>query len=188
MSSPESSAAEESKPIRLRRTRLIIAQENKQILDYLVKGYTHDQIRRSVNLNEKNYWKRIAAIRKRDLEIVRREQTPESFAFAFKRTEEKLHNLEIIGMEMATDNRTSVRDRIEAMHFLRQIYEDELSIFLHGPSNYLVKEASSATSGGSAVPPPGMEKFPPPSPSSGLDRWPWNENRPEADHDPNRVF
>ena len=91
-------------------------------------------------------------------------------------------------MEMATDNRISVRDRIEAMHFLRQIYEDELSIFLHGPSNYLVREASSATSGGNAVP-PGMEKFAPPSPPPRLDRWPWNENRSaDGHHDPNRVF
>lgn len=39
--------------------------ENKQILDYLVKGATHDQIRKWIGHSERNYWKRIAAIRKR---------------------------------------------------------------------------------------------------------------------------
>jgi hypothetical protein len=175
MSTAESSAAEESKPIRLRRTRLTIAQENKLILDYLVKGYTHDQIRRFVGLNEKNYWKRIAAIRKRDLEITKKEQTPEAHAFMFQRTEEKLHNLEVMTMEMASDKRISVRDRIEAMHFLRQIYEDELAVFLSGPSDYLIKTAGSGTTCAEV-------KFPlPPR----LDRWPWNEGNK---NDPNAVF
>jgi hypothetical protein len=38
------------------------------ILDYILKGATHGQIMKWIGLNEKNYWKRIAAIRKRDVE------------------------------------------------------------------------------------------------------------------------
>lgn len=49
-----------------------------------------------VDLGEKNYWKRIAAIRKRDMELTKAEQTPEAHAFLYKRTEEKLHNLEVM--------------------------------------------------------------------------------------------
>jgi hypothetical protein len=69
---------EGSKPSRIRRTKVKIARENKQILDYIVKGATHEQIMKWVGLNEKNYWKRIAAIRKRDMEMTKAEQTPES--------------------------------------------------------------------------------------------------------------
>jgi len=73
----------------------MIAQENKRILDYIIGGAIHDQIRKRVGLNEKNYWKRIAAIRKRDLELTKAEQTPEANAFLFKRTDEKFHRLEV---------------------------------------------------------------------------------------------
>ena len=41
----------------------MIARENNQILHYIIKGATHDQIMKWVGLGEKNYWKRIAAIR-----------------------------------------------------------------------------------------------------------------------------
>jgi hypothetical protein len=111
----------------------MIAQENKQILDYIIGGATHDQIRKWVGLSEKNYWKRIAAIRKRDLELTKKEQTPESHAFMFKRTDEKLHKLEMTAMEIVESKTAVVRDRLEAMHFLLQIYEDEFSLFLYGP-------------------------------------------------------
>ena len=39
----------------------MIAHENKQILDYIVKGAMHEQVMKWVGLGEKNYWKRIAA-------------------------------------------------------------------------------------------------------------------------------
>lgn len=35
----------------------MIARENKQILDYIIGGATHDQIRKWVALSERNYWK-----------------------------------------------------------------------------------------------------------------------------------
>jgi hypothetical protein len=40
-----------------------------------------------VGLNEKNYWKRIAAIRKMDMELTKAEQTPE--AHVLKRISKK---------------------------------------------------------------------------------------------------
>ena len=58
----------------------MIARENQLILDYFVKGATHEQIMKWIGLKEKNYWKRIAAIRKRDLELTKAEQTPEAQA------------------------------------------------------------------------------------------------------------
>ncbi|MGB7661277.1 MAG: hypothetical protein WBL67_00920 [Nitrososphaeraceae archaeon] len=55
MSSSSISAAEEAKSTaRIRRTKVMIANENKQILDYIVKGATHEQIMRWIGLNEKN--------------------------------------------------------------------------------------------------------------------------------------
>ena len=62
----------------------MIARENQQILDYIVKGATHEQIMKWIGLKEKNYWKRIAAIRKRDLELTKAEQTPEAQAFSIR--------------------------------------------------------------------------------------------------------
>jgi hypothetical protein len=40
-----------------RRTKFMIAQENKQILDYIIGGATHDQIRKWIGFSEKNFWK-----------------------------------------------------------------------------------------------------------------------------------
>jgi hypothetical protein len=77
----QSKFPEEVKPTtttRVRRTKLTIARENKQILDYIVKGATHEQIMKWVGLNEKNNWKRIAVIRKRDIELTKAEQIPEA--------------------------------------------------------------------------------------------------------------
>ena len=66
------------KPSRIRRTKVMIAHENKQILDYITKGAMHEQVMKRVGLGEKNYWKRIAAIKKRDMELTKAEQTPEA--------------------------------------------------------------------------------------------------------------
>ena len=66
---------------RIRRTKVMIVNENKQILDYFVKGATHEQIMKWIGLDEKNYWKRIAVIRKRDMELTKAEQTPKAHAF-----------------------------------------------------------------------------------------------------------
>ena len=56
----------------------MIAHENKQILEYITKGVMHEQVMKWVGLGEKNYWKRIAAIRKKDMELTKAEQTPEA--------------------------------------------------------------------------------------------------------------
>ena len=53
----------------------MIARENQQILDYFVKGATLEQIMKWIGLKEKNYWKRIAAIRKRDMELTKAERS-----------------------------------------------------------------------------------------------------------------
>jgi hypothetical protein len=39
-----------------------------------------------IGLNEKNYWKRIAAIRKWDMELTKAEQTPEAHGKGQKRS------------------------------------------------------------------------------------------------------
>jgi hypothetical protein len=93
-----------------------------------------------VGLGEKNYWKRIAAIRKRDMELTIAEQTPEAHAFLYKRTEEKLNNLEAMTLQIAESEAEQARDRIEAMRFLRQLFVDQYSLFLYGPSQFLTKD------------------------------------------------
>ena len=62
-------------------------------------------------------------IRKRDLELTKAEQTPEAHAFMFKRTDEKLHHLELIATQFAESKTGSVRDRLEAMRFLLQRHD-----------------------------------------------------------------
>ena len=86
-----------------------------------------------VGLNEKNYWKRIQAIRERDLQLTISEQCPEAHAFLYKRTEEKFHFLEVMTMEIVESKSANARDRLSAMEFLRQLYEDEYSLFMFGP-------------------------------------------------------
>ena len=147
LSTTENIPDEEVKSTRIRRTKVMIAHENQQILDYIVRGATHDQIMKWVGLNEKNYWKRIATIRKRDMELTRAEQTPEAHAFLYKRTEEKFYHLESMTMQIAESKNEQARDKIEAMRFLRQLYEDQYSLFLYGPSQFITRGISS--SGGS---------------------------------------
>ena len=125
----------------------MIARENKQILDYIVKGATHEQIMKWVGLSEKNYWKRIASIRKRDLELTKAEQTPEAHAFLYKITDEKLHNLEVMTMEIVESKSVQPKDKLVAMEFLRQLYEDEYSLFLYGPSQFLTRDINGSSGG-----------------------------------------
>jgi hypothetical protein len=144
LSTQENTTEEVKSTVRIRRTKVMIANENKQILDYILAGATHEQIMKWVGLNEKNYWKRIAAIRKRDMELTKAEQTPEAHAFLYKRTEEKFHNLEVMTLQIAESETEQARDRIEAMRFLRQLYEDEYSLFLYGPSHFLTRDISGS--------------------------------------------
>ena len=111
---------------KIRRSRPMIARENQQILDYFVKGATHEQIMKWIGLKEKNYWKRIAAIRKRDMELTKAEQTPEAHAFLYKRMEQKFCHLESMTVEIAESKNEEARDRIEAMKFLRQLAVDQV--------------------------------------------------------------
>jgi hypothetical protein len=127
----------------------MIALENKQILDYIVKGATHKQIMRWVGLGEKNYWKRIAAIRKRDMELTKAEQTPEANAFLYKRTEEKFHNLEAMTLQITESEAEQAKDRLEAIRFLRQLYRDQYSLFMYGPSQFLTRDIASSGYGDS---------------------------------------
>ena len=111
----------------------MIARENQQILDYIVKGATHEQIMKWIGLKEKNYWRRIAAIRKRDMELTKAEQTPEAHAFLYKRMEQKFCHLESMTMEIA-------ESKNEAMKFLRQLCIDQYSLFSYGPSYFLRRD------------------------------------------------
>ena len=124
---------------RIRRTKVMIVNENKQILDYFVKGATHEQIMKWIGLTEKNYWKRIAAIRKRDMELTKAEQTPEAHAFLYKRMEQKFHNLESMIMQITESKDEETRDRIEAMKFLRQLAVDQYSLGMWGASHFLTR-------------------------------------------------
>ena len=122
---------------RKRRTPVMITRENKQILDYILKGASHEQIMKWIGLNEKNYWKRIAAIRKRDMELTKAEQTPEAHAFLYKRTQQKFYHLESMAIQIAESKYERAGDRIEAMKFLRQLTIDQYSIFIYGPHYFL---------------------------------------------------
>jgi hypothetical protein len=137
---------EVNKPSRIRRTKVMIARENKQILDYIGKGATHEKIMKWIGLNDKNYWKRIAAIRKKDMELTKVEQTPEAHAFLYRRTYEKLHNLEVMTMEIVESKSVQPKDKLVAMEFLRQLYEDEYSLFLYGPSQFLTRDINGSSS------------------------------------------
>lgn len=137
-----------NKPSKIRRTKVMIALENRQILDYIVRGATHEQIMKWVGLNEKNYWKRISAIRKKDLEMTKAEQTPEAHAFLYRRTDEKLHSLEVMTMGIVESKSVEAKYKLVAMELLRQLYEDEYSLFLYGPSHSLTRSISG---GGSMV-------------------------------------
>ena len=131
---------------KIRRTPVMITRENKQILDYILKGATHEQIMKWIGLNEKNYWKRIATIRKRDMELTKAEQTPEAHAFLYKRTQQKFYHLESLTMQIAESKYERAGDRIEAMKFLRQLALDQYSLCMYGPHYFLTSNQKAAAS------------------------------------------
>jgi hypothetical protein len=81
--------------------------------------------------------------------LTKAEQRSEAHAFLYKRTDEKLHKLEVMAMEIAKSKTVQARDQLEDMRFLRTLYEDELSLFWFGPSHLLVKDAGTGRSGSS---------------------------------------
>lgn len=77
------------------------------------------------------------------MELTKAEQTPEAHAFLYKRTEEKFHALETITLQIAESETEQAKDRIEVMRFLRQVYEDQYSLFMYGPSQFLSRDTSA---------------------------------------------
>lgn len=70
------------------------------------------------------------------------EQTPESHAFMFKRTQEKIQNLEYLTMQIIQSETEQTKDKLMAMDFVRRLYIDELSIFWNGPFKFLERDAN----------------------------------------------
>jgi hypothetical protein len=85
------------------------------------------------------------------MELTKAEQTPKAHAFLYKRTEEKLHNLEAMTLQIAESENEQAKDRIEAMRFLRQLCVDQYSLFLYGPSQFLTRDISGSTSGSGSM-------------------------------------
>lgn len=106
-----------------------------------------------------------------------------------------MHRLEVMAMEIADSKTGQVRDRLEALRFLVQIYEDEMSLFLYGPSHFLVKDpasasASAATASGSSD--AGVPENPLRN-RQAKPLWPWgiddiDEDEEGTDDDFNAVF
>jgi hypothetical protein len=59
LSTTETIPDEEVKSTRIRRTKVMIAHEDQQMLDYIIRGATHEQIMKWIGLGEKNDWKLI---------------------------------------------------------------------------------------------------------------------------------
>ena len=93
----------------------MIVDENKQILDYFVKGGQINRFMKWIGLNEKNYWKPIAAIRKRDMELTKAEQTRRHTHLYTKGTEGSFTDLESMTVQIGESETEQIRDRIEAM-------------------------------------------------------------------------
>ena len=47
-------------------------------------------------------------------------------------------------VQIAESETEQTRDRIEAMRFLRQLYVDQYSLFLYGPSQFLTRDISGS--------------------------------------------
>jgi hypothetical protein len=52
-------------------------------------------------------------------------------------------------LQIADSQTEQAKDRIEAMRFLRQLFVDQYSLFLYGPSQSLTRDISGAGSFGS---------------------------------------
>ena len=50
---PENKSGTSTDSRKIRRSKVMIARENKQILDYFLKGATHEQIMKWIGLKEK---------------------------------------------------------------------------------------------------------------------------------------
>jgi hypothetical protein len=137
----EESLPKDIKP-RNRRTRYMIEQENKRILDYILAGASHKQIREFVGLSETHYWRRIKQIQMQDIEILQQKQTRESRAFLLERTLEKLQAYQQGALSMATNKTLRATDRIAAYQLLRQLAADEYSLETYGATHLLTPQVN----------------------------------------------
>jgi DNA-binding CsgD family transcriptional regulator len=123
-----------------RRRAVQIAAENLQIIQLTIQGLSDSEIMKKLGLTEANYRYRIRMIQAEDMERILKEQTPEANAFIYQRTLEKLSNLELNANAILKDPSTSTKDKLATMYELREIYVQETSLFLYGPSMFLGDE------------------------------------------------
>ena len=50
-------------------------------------------------------------------------------------------------MEIVESKSVQPKDKLVAMEFLRQLYEDEYSLFLYAPSQFLTRDINGSSSG-----------------------------------------
>ena len=131
-----------------RRTKFMIEQENNKILEYYKSGLSHRQIIDIVGLSSRQYWKRIAKISERDMEILLLEQTKESRAFLYQRMMDKLQSYELQAQAIAHNKANKTTDRLAAFHLLRQLAADEYSLATYGPSSFIIPELNDKLVGG----------------------------------------
>jgi hypothetical protein len=115
----------------------MIEQENKRILNYILAGASHAQVRDAIGLSDRHYWRRVKSIQLQDIEILQQKQTQESRAFLLQRTLEKLQSYQRGALLMATDAKIKPTDRIAAYQLLRQLAADEYSLEVYGVSHLL---------------------------------------------------
>ena len=122
---------------RNRRTKYMIEQENKRILEYILAGVSHKQVREFLGLSHRQYWRRIKQIQLQDIEILQARQTQESRAFLIERTIEKLQAYQQGALSMAINKTLKATDRIAAYQLLRQLAADEYSLEVYGATHLL---------------------------------------------------
>jgi hypothetical protein len=108
-----------------------------QVRKKAIQGLSDSEIMKKLGLTEANYRYRIRIIQAEDMERILKEQTPEAHSFIYQRTLEKLSNLELNANAILKDPSTSTKDKLATMYELREIYVQETSLFLYGPSMFL---------------------------------------------------
>jgi CheY-like chemotaxis protein len=122
----------------VRRTKNMIEEEKRQILEYIHAGATDEVIMKGLNIPLRMYERRMKSIRQSHLKEVLNEQTAEAKASVMKLCQDKLKWLELQAQKIVVDAQARHMDKLEAMDRIRMFTIDQAKLIIEGPTIFRI--------------------------------------------------
>ena len=122
----------------MRRTKNMIEEEKRKILEYIHAGANDAMIMSGLNIPRRMYERRMQSIRQSHLKEVLDSQTAEAKASAMKLCEDKLKWLEMRAQKIVMDPNAKHFDQLQAMDRVRTFQIDQAKLSIEGPTIFQI--------------------------------------------------